>query len=248
MTHVAALSGAFLGGACESQQHRFAGSICTRRCNDAGEVPATSTLYLFLITSLQFLARDSRFGKGDGGQTTDLHHHQSSRRRRGRAARREDPIAYSQQTDITRWVASGMQLPLLLRLLPPFSLDTVWQQAQHDMARFSWTQALLAVSPLVYGQQDTTSNLADGLTTTAYSSGSSTNSIATATVSGATSTYSIPFTVPASADIGPNILPNIKDPNAKQAQALCPGYHASNVNHTEYGFTAALNLAGDAVS
>lgn len=31
VTHVAALSGAFLGGACESQQQRFAGSVCTRR-------------------------------------------------------------------------------------------------------------------------------------------------------------------------------------------------------------------------
>ncbi|KAF2170137.1 glycoside hydrolase family 31 protein [Zasmidium cellare ATCC 36951] len=114
------------------------------------------------------------------------------------------------------------------------------------MARFGWKQALLAISSsLAYAQDSTSSNPADGLTTTAYGS-STTGSIASATVSGATSTFSIPFTVPASADIGPNVLPNVKDPNAKQAQALCPGYKASNVSNTEFGFTATLGLAGDA--
>lgn len=127
------------------------------------------------------------------------------------------------------------------------NLDYAWQFAYDGMARFGWKQALLAISSsLAYAQDSTSSNPADGLTTTAY--GSSTGSIASATVSGATSTYSIPFTVPASADIGPNVLPNIKDPNAKQAQALCPGYTASDVKNTEYGFTAMLNLAGDPVS
>lgn len=127
------------------------------------------------------------------------------------------------------------------------NLGSAWHFAYDGMARFGWKQALLAISSsLAYAQDSTTSNPADGLTTTAY--GSSTGSIASATVSGATSTYSIPFTVPASADIGPNVLPNIKDPNTKQAQALCPGYKASNVKNTEFGFTATLGLAGDAVS
>lgn len=125
-----------------------------------------------------------------------------------------------------------------LRLLANTSSDWV------AMARYSWPQALLTVSSLAFAQE--TSNAADGLATTAY--GSSTGSVASATVSGATSLYSVAFTVPAAADIGPNILPNIKDPNAKQAQALCPGYKARNVTNTEYGFTATLGLAGEAVS
>lgn len=57
-----------------------------------------------------------------------------------------------------------------------------------------------------------------------------------------------PFTRPASSDEGPKLLPNTKDPNAKQAQSLCPGYTASGVEHTADGFTATLNLAGEAVS
>jgi alpha-glucosidase len=39
---------------------------------------------------------------------------------------------------------------------------------------------------------------------------------------------------------------NIKDPLALDAQTECPGYIASNVKQTASGFTASLNLAGDA--
>ena len=94
---------------------------------------------------------------------------------------------------------------------------------QEKMARFSWTQALLAVSTLVNAQSSSTSNAADGLTSTV---GTPTATEATATIDGTATTYSVAFTVPAAADVGPNILPNVKDPNAKQAQALCPGYKA----------------------
>ncbi|RMY03154.1 hypothetical protein D0868_07604 [Hortaea werneckii] len=76
-----------------------------------------------------------------------------------------------------------------------------------------------------------------GLTSTSASSG-------TAVSSGTTSTYSEAFTVPASADVGANLLPNIQDPNAKQAQALCPGYKASDLHRTSHGLTATLNLQG----
>ncbi|KAK0944934.1 hypothetical protein LTR29_003525 [Friedmanniomyces endolithicus] len=65
-------------------------------------------------------------------------------------------------------------------------------------------------------------------------------------INGTATTYSVQFTVPASADIGPNVLPNIQDPHAKQAQTLCPGYTASDVARTENGLTATLNLAGSA--
>jgi alpha-glucosidase len=54
------------------------------------------------------------------------------------------------------------------------------------------------------------------------------------------------FTIPASADVGKNILPNINDPEAVDPQMVCPGYRASNVQVTESGFTAYLDLAGAA--
>lgn len=107
-------------------------------------------------------------------------------------------------------------------------------------------QALLAFSSLAANgaAQSSTSNPADGLTTAA---GSKTQSIGTATINGTPTTYSVAFTVPAEADVGPNILPNVKDPSAKQAQQLCPGYTANNVQRTKYGFTASLSLAGEPV-
>ncbi|KAH6853911.1 glycoside hydrolase family 31 protein [Chaetomium sp. MPI-CAGE-AT-0009] len=54
------------------------------------------------------------------------------------------------------------------------------------------------------------------------------------------------FTIPAWADVGKDVLPNIRDPKATDAQTVCPGYKASNVQDTESGFTADLDLAGSA--
>ena len=54
------------------------------------------------------------------------------------------------------------------------------------------------------------------------------------------------FTLPASADVGNNVLPIINDPEAIDPQTACPGYKASNVQDTEGGFTADLDLAGSA--
>ncbi|KAK3362624.1 putative alpha-glucosidase precursor [Lasiosphaeria hispida] len=54
------------------------------------------------------------------------------------------------------------------------------------------------------------------------------------------------FTVPPSADHGMNVLPNIKDPQALDPQNVCPGYKAANVQNTDTGFTAHLQLAGPA--
>lgn len=113
------------------------------------------------------------------------------------------------------------------------------------MARFSWSQAVsLALASLACGQSSTSAP-ADGLTTAA---GSATASVGTATVNGTPTTYSVAFTVPADADVGPSLLPNIYDTQAVQAQAVCPGYKASNVQKTEHGITASLSLAGDPVS
>ena len=111
------------------------------------------------------------------------------------------------------------------------------------MSRFSWKYALLTFSSLV-SAQSSTSAPADGLTTGA---GSKTITYATATVDGTPTRYSVAFTVPASVDVGPNLLPNVLDPHAKQAQTLCPGYKASNVERTANGFSASLALAGDPV-
>ena len=122
-------------------------------------------------------------------------------------------------------------------------LGNAWDLLEDKMARFSWTYVLLAFSSLG-SAQSSTSAPADGLTTAA---GSQTVSYATATIDGTPTRFSVAFTVPASADVGPNILPNIHDPKAKQAQALCPGYKASNVERTLYGFTASLTLAGEPV-
>lgn len=52
------------------------------------------------------------------------------------------------------------------------------------------------------------------------------------------------FTIPAAADIGANLIPNIYDPQAVNAQSVCPGYKASNVKQSSRGLTATLTLAG----
>ena len=109
------------------------------------------------------------------------------------------------------------------------------------MARLLWAQALLA--SFVSAQSSYSSaNGADGLSTVA---GTRTATSATATLAGSTTQYSVAFTVPASADVGANVLPNIKDPSAKQAQQLCPGYTASNVEHTASGIKGRLSLSGE---
>ncbi|GLA57182.1 hypothetical protein AtubIFM54640_003307 [Aspergillus tubingensis] len=60
-----------------------------------------------------------------------------------------------------------------------------------------------------------------------------------------TTTSSQPqFTIPASADVGAQLIANIDDPQAANAQSVCPGYKASKVQHNSRGFTASLQLAG----
>lgn len=68
----------------------------------------------------------------------------------------------------------------------------------------------------------------------------------TAAIAGTPVTYSPKFTVPASADVGQNLIPNIVDPQAVDAQDVCPGYKASDVKRDANGFSATLNLAGKA--
>lgn len=42
------------------------------------------------------------------------------------------------------------------------------------------------------------------------------------------------------------MIPNIEDPQAKDAQDVCPGYTASNVARSPLGLTATLTLSGPA--
>lgn len=50
--------------------------------------------------------------------------------------------------------------------------------------------------------------------------------------------------MPASINYAPSLTPAIKDPTAPTAQAVCPGYRASNVQESDSGVTADLTLAG----
>ena len=68
---------------------------------------------------------------------------------------------------------------------------------------------------------------------------------ATATPSGTTTSYRSIFTVPADADVGASLLPNVQDPKAVDAQSVCPGYLATDAVRTASGLTATLILAGD---
>ena len=69
---------------------------------------------------------------------------------------------------------------------------------------------------------------------------------ATVALSSTTETFRPIFTVPTAVDVGATLIPNINDPEAVDAQTVCPGYTGSNVVRTQYGLTATLNLAGDA--
>ncbi|KAI9815815.1 MAG: hypothetical protein M1832_005229 [Thelocarpon impressellum] len=53
-------------------------------------------------------------------------------------------------------------------------------------------------------------------------------------------------TPPESVTVGANVLPNVRDPDAVDAQTVCPGYAAYNVLTTARGLTASLTLAGTA--
>lgn len=74
------------------------------------------------------------------------------------------------------------------------------------------------------------------------------STVASKSTTDTTTTYEAIFTVPASADVGQTLLPNIYDQEAVDAQTVCPGYIASNVQASDNGLTADLNLAGTGCS
>lgn len=111
------------------------------------------------------------------------------------------------------------------------------------MARSTPIQAALILFSLLSltDGQSTTSYSADGLGA-APSSSSATGG--TTVIDGTPTSLRPIFTIPASADEGANVLPNVEDPQAINAQDVCPGYKASQVQEDEHGLTAVLTLAG----
>lgn len=64
------------------------------------------------------------------------------------------------------------------------------------------------------------------------------------TLAGTSTSFRSVFTIPPSADRGADLIPNIRDPQAVNAQNVCPGYKASQVQSDERGVSAVLTLAG----
>lgn len=73
---------------------------------------------------------------------------------------------------------------------------------------------------------------------------SSSPTVGTALINGTPTTFRPQFTIPASADKGADLIPNVRDPQAVNAQDVCPGYKASQVHEDEHGLSALLTLAG----
>ena len=67
---------------------------------------------------------------------------------------------------------------------------------------------------------------------------------ATVALNGTVTAFRPQFTVPASADEGAVLIPNVFDPTTVDAQTVCPGYKGLNVKRTANGLTATLALAG----
>lgn len=105
----------------------------------------------------------------------------------------------------------------------------------------------LQLGGITYGQTTSVATTgSDGAGATSAASAASMTSPAAVAVNGTTTSFRPLFTVPASASVGATLVPNILDPEAVDAQSVCPGYTASNVVRTPYGLTATLALAGKA--
>lgn len=138
-------------------------------------------------------------------------------------------------------------LPLLLSSFQRRLEPAMWFPTQ-SVGRALFFGLLASQETLSATLSSTSSDPADGLQSASTTASATTGSIGTVTISGIPSTYSVQYTPPASVDVGQNILPNINDPQAVNAQDVCPGYNATNVQVTENGMTATLVLAGSAVS
>jgi alpha-glucosidase len=66
------------------------------------------------------------------------------------------------------------------------------------------------------------------------------------TLAGTPTAFRPVFTIPPSADEGVEQIPNVYDPQAVNAQDVCPGYKASGLEQGDRGLSATLTLAGAA--
>jgi alpha-glucosidase len=113
------------------------------------------------------------------------------------------------------------------------------------MAGSSLLRALaLLPSILALPNGQTTSYSADGLGPSPQSSTTASATVASTEINGTPTSFRSVFTIPASADEGANVLPNLEDPQAVDAQEACPGYKASQVHEDAQGLSAILTLAG----
>ena len=103
----------------------------------------------------------------------------------------------------------------------------------------------LQLSRISLAQTTSAGGAADGLVSATVSS-SVTSAPNIGDINGTPTTFRPIFTVPSAADVGATLIPNIQDPQAVDAQDVCPGYTATNVVRNDLGFTATLTLAGPA--
>lgn len=101
--------------------------------------------------------------------------------------------------------------------------------------------AIMAPSSLLQASSLLTSLVA--LTAAQAATPTSTDGWST-TLAGTPTSFRSVFTIPASADQGADLIPNIQDPEAVNAQDVCPGYKASQLKETDGGISAVLTLAG----
>lgn len=103
-----------------------------------------------------------------------------------------------------------------------------------DMAPSSFRQASALVTSLVALTATAQDLTATPTSATAWST----------TLAGTPTAFRPVFTIPASADQGAELISNIHDPQAVNAQNVCPGYKASQLEETDGGISAVLTLAG----
>ncbi|KAI1850918.1 hypothetical protein JX265_007243 [Neoarthrinium moseri] len=151
----------------------------------------------------------------------------------------EGPVASYHMHLTAPWVTSLLE--------PTTSLYRLWYEALNPTSRllFVWTTifSFVITTRYCYVKYRRGRNMARSITVllTAYFLGCWT------LARSQTATTSSPgdvFTVPADADIGQSVIPNIADPQAVNPQDVCPGYRASNVVETKNGITADLTLDG----
>lgn len=105
---------------------------------------------------------------------------------------------------------------------------------------FKRTLPFFSFQALTYGQQSI--NSTEGLGPSAVLTPSP--SVHTVTINGTATTFRNIFTMPATVDVGATLQPYYDDPEAVDAQTVCPGYKASDLQESDSGLTAVLTLAG----